>query len=103
MFNHSNCCSCTGKCNWTWVAKALLIVGGINWGLVGVGMLLGGDKEAWNVVGMVFGFMPWLEAAVYLLVGVSAVVYVCGCRCKVCTACVCDNCVPKDNKPGADM
>lgn len=103
MFNHSNCCSCTGRCSYTVVAKILLIVGGLNWGLMGLGMLLGGEGNAWNVVGMVFGFMPILEAIVYLLVGISAVVYLCGCRCKICTACVCENCLPQDTKPGSNV
>ncbi len=57
------------------VAWILVIVGGINWGLVGLGMLMGGS---WNLVSMIFGFMPMLEAIVYLLVGVSAVILAAG-------------------------
>ncbi len=53
------------------IAFLLLVVGGINWGLVGLGMFLGGD---WNLVNMILGSMPMLESLVYLLVGVSAVV-----------------------------
>lgn len=53
------------------IAFLLLVVGGINWGLVGLGMFLGGD---WNLVSMVLGSIPMLESLVYLLVGVSAVV-----------------------------
>ena len=51
----------------TWI---LIIVGGINWGLVGLGGFLGGS---WNVVNMLLGSMPMLESLVYLLVGLSAV------------------------------
>lgn len=52
-------------------AYTLLWVGGLNWGLVGLGMLMG--NEGWNLVHMLLGFSPMLEALVYVLVGVSAV------------------------------
>lgn len=61
--------------------KWLLVVGGLNWGLVGVGMLLGSD---WNVVNMLLGSWPIVEAIVYILVGVAAVMKCFGCRCKTC-------------------
>lgn len=53
-------------------AYTLLWVGGLNWGLVGLGMLLG-VGVGWNLVHMLLGFSPVLEAVVYLLVGVCAV------------------------------
>ena len=65
------------------VAKILVIVGGINWGLVGLGMLLG-NAGGWNVVNMIFGTMPTLEAIIYVLVGVAAVMKIFGCKCKKC-------------------
>ena len=46
-----------------------MVVGGINWGLVGLGMLMGSD---WNVVHMILGQWMMLEAIVYVLVGLSA-------------------------------
>lgn len=52
------------------IAFILLAIGGLNWGLVGVGELAGSN---WNVVNLVFGSMPTLEAVIYILVGVSAV------------------------------
>jgi uncharacterized membrane protein YuzA (DUF378 family) len=52
------------------VAFVLLVVGGVNWGLVGLGGFMGSD---WNVVHMLLGGMPTLEWLVYVLVGVSAV------------------------------
>ena len=52
------------------VAFILLIVGGINWGLIGLGGFLGSN---WNVVGMIFGSLPAVEGLVYLLVGLAAV------------------------------
>jgi uncharacterized membrane protein YuzA (DUF378 family) len=63
------------------LANILLVVGGINWGLVGIGMLLGLGYEL-NIVQMVFGSMPVLEGIIYLLVGISAIVKLFDCSCK---------------------
>jgi uncharacterized membrane protein YuzA (DUF378 family) len=52
------------------ISWILLIVGGLNWGLVGLGSLMNGS---WNVVNMLLGRWPMVEAIVYLLVGVAAV------------------------------
>jgi uncharacterized protein len=52
------------------IARILVIVGGINWGLVGLGMLMGSD---WNVIHMIFGSVSMLEAIIYILVGLSAI------------------------------
>ncbi|MFA6608814.1 MAG: DUF378 domain-containing protein [Candidatus Paceibacterota bacterium] len=52
------------------VTRILVVVGGVNWGLIGLGMLMGSD---WNVVKMILGSVPMLEAIVYILVGLSAV------------------------------
>lgn len=46
------------------LAFVLTVVGGLNWGLVG---LLG-----LNLVNLLFGGMPALEQLVYILVGISA-------------------------------
>ncbi len=43
----------------------LLVVGGLNWLLVGVADM--------NLVAMIFGGMPMIEKAVYVLVGLSAI------------------------------
>lgn len=51
----------------TWI---LIIVGALNWGLVGLGMLMGSN---WNLVQLILGSVPALEAIVYVLVGLSAV------------------------------
>jgi uncharacterized membrane protein YuzA (DUF378 family) len=53
------------------IASALLGIGGLNWGAVGLGLLMGGQN--WNVVHSLLGFSMTLEAAVYALVGLSAV------------------------------
>ena len=52
------------------VANVLLIIGGLNWGLVGVGNFMGSN---WDLVNLVLGGIPVLQNIVYLLVGVSAV------------------------------
>lgn len=76
-------CNCGGGCAVSMVAKVLLLVGGVNWGLVGLGMLFGNMAD-WNVVQMLLGSMPMLEGVVYLLVGVAALVSLFHCRCKKC-------------------
>ena len=75
-------------CTCAKIGKVLLLIGGLNWGLVGVGMLMGSD---WNVVTMLVGSMPTLEAVVYVLVGVAAVMACFGCKCTICKSC-CGSC-----------
>ncbi|MBS3060737.1 MAG: DUF378 domain-containing protein [DPANN group archaeon] len=50
-------------------AKILLLIGGLNWGLVGVGGFAGSN---WNIVNMILGSWPQVEWVVYILVGLSA-------------------------------
>ncbi len=52
------------------VAWILVMVGGLNWGLVGLGGLMG---QMWNLVHMIFGAWPMVEGVVYVLVGLGAV------------------------------
>lgn len=52
-------------------AMVLVLVGALNWGLVGLGGFLGGN---WNLVNLIFGAWPQLEWIVYILVGLSAIV-----------------------------
>lgn len=52
------------------IAWILVMVGALNWGLVGLGGFLGGN---WNVVSMILGSWPMIEQLVYVLVGLSAV------------------------------
>lgn len=59
------------------IACVLVIVGGLNWGLVGLGGFMGAD---WNVVSMVLGSWPQVEWLVYILVGLSAIVHLTSCR-----------------------
>ncbi len=48
-----------------WVAVALVVVGGLNWGLVGL--------LDFNLVTTIFGYASVLTKAVYALVAVSAI------------------------------
>jgi uncharacterized membrane protein YuzA (DUF378 family) len=59
-----------GNTSLSQAAHWLLVIGGINWGLVGLGGFLGGN---WNVVSLVLGQWPQLEWIVYVLVGLSGV------------------------------
>lgn len=53
------------------VGWVLVVVGALNWGLVGLSGLMGGGD--WNVVKMVLGSWPMVENLVYVLVGASGV------------------------------
>jgi len=55
-----------GKLNaFDWVALILIIVGGINWGLIGL--------FSFDLVAAIFGEMSILSRIVYTLVGLSAI------------------------------
>ena len=56
-------------CPVTWIAQILLIIGGINWGLEGIGFFANNNL---NVVNLLLGAWPTVEAIVYILVGLSA-------------------------------
>ena len=47
------------------LALALVIIGGLNWGLIGL--------FDFNLVTALFGSMPMIEKVVYILVGLAAV------------------------------
>ena len=48
-----------------WTTIVLVIIGAINWGLVGV--------ANFNLVDVIFGAVPWLVTTVYVLVGLSGI------------------------------
>jgi uncharacterized membrane protein YuzA (DUF378 family) len=60
------------------VAYLLLIVGGLNWGLVGA---LNFDLVEW-----ILGSIPVLQTIVYVLVGLSAIAMMFTHSCKACKA-----------------
>lgn len=54
-----------GKMKWyDWTAVVLLIVGGINWGLVGA--------FSYNLVESIFASIPYAVNVIYSAVGISA-------------------------------
>ena len=60
------------------VAQALVFIGAVNWGLIGVGGFLGNN---WNLVNMLLGSWPMAEWAVYVLVGLSGIGMLCCAKC----------------------
>ena len=65
------------------ISFILLVIGGLNWGLIGLGGFMGAD---WNIVKMILGSWPTVEWIVYVLVGISAVLIGVGHK-KDCRAC----------------
>lgn len=65
------------------IAFILVIIGGLNWGLIALGTYTGAN---WDVVNIVLGGWPTLETLVYLLVGLSALYLISTHRahCKAC-------------------
>jgi len=53
------------------IAFILVIIGGLNWGLVAIGSWMDSN---WNVVNLLLGSWPTVENLVYLLVGISALI-----------------------------
>lgn len=47
-----------------WIALVLVIIGGLNWGLVGI--------ASFDLVNFLLGSIPILQKIVYILVGVAA-------------------------------
>ena len=68
----------SGKCMAHKAAWVLVVVGALNWGLVGA--------FQWNLVNVLLGSMPMVERVVYILVGLAGIVVAVGCRCKKCMA-----------------
>ncbi|MHB8660517.1 MAG: DUF378 domain-containing protein [Minisyncoccota bacterium] len=52
------------------VAFVLVVIGALNWGLVGIGDYLG-SATSWDVVKLLLGQWSWLQDLVYVLVGLS--------------------------------
>ena len=54
--------------DYSWVDKTvffLLLIGGLNWGLVGL--------FGWDLIAAIFGMMSFLSRIIYILIGFSAV------------------------------
>ena len=48
-----------------WIAIILLLIGGLNWGLIGI--------FTWDLVATIFGAMTTISRVVYTIVGISAI------------------------------
>lgn len=55
-----------------WTALVLVVVGALNWGLVGVAHFVDASAN-WNLVNAIAGSVPEVEFAIYLLVGLAGV------------------------------
>lgn len=55
-----------------WIAMCLVVIGGLNWGLVGL--------FSFNLVETIFGSFSPITRIIYILVGVAAVVMIIGSR-----------------------
>lgn len=53
------------------ISVILAAIGGLNWGLIGIGGFFGSD---WNIVGKIFGSWPVVLWIVYVLVGIATVI-----------------------------
>lgn len=72
------------KCGMGWFSWLLLVIGALNWGLIGLGNLFGND---WDVVNRIIGSWPALESIVYILVGIAGLMLLFGgCKCEKCKA-----------------
>lgn len=60
-----------GMTMFEWFVTSLVIIGAINWGLIGVTSLMG--DSVFNLVDVIFGVGSTLVNIIYVLVGVSGV------------------------------
>jgi len=60
-----------------------MFIGGLNWGLIGIGAFLGKNL---NIINWIFGRWTTLEWIIYILVGIAAVMSLFSCKCKICVA-----------------
>ncbi|MBI5414880.1 DUF378 domain-containing protein [Candidatus Peregrinibacteria bacterium] len=81
------------KCPLCCTLATIVIIGGLNWGLVALGYFLGTNA---NIVNLVFANSPLVENIVYAVVGVAAIM-------KVITYffCPCSKCC-QDGKEGEE-
>lgn len=54
-----------------WTSLVLVIIGALNWGLMGLSGFANGDPNNWNIVALLLGSVPTAEWAVYALVGIA--------------------------------
>ena len=79
-------CKCKGCCTPACTAGILVVIGGLNWGLTGLGMFIHTNL---NVVNLILGKWPVVEAIVYLVVGIATIGVLIGCKCDKCKGATC--------------
>lgn len=73
-----------------WICLILVIIGGINWGLIGI--------FGFNAVATLVGTWPAIERIIYILVGIAAVLMIFfACRCCSKSSCGSVSCCSKCN------
>lgn len=55
-----------------WIAYILVVIGALNWGLVGLSSFSAVSYN-WDLVALIFGSWPAVAAIVYLLVALSGI------------------------------
>lgn len=68
-----------GGCIGHKISCALVVIGALNWGLVGI-------NPNYNLVHMILGSWSMVERVVYILVGLAGIMMIVGCKCKKCMA-----------------
>ena len=56
------------------IAKALLVVGGLNWGLVGITSILGNRFDLVEYIGYVLLNAPVVSDVIYIIVGIATLI-----------------------------
>lgn len=62
------------------IIKILLVIGGINWGLVGLSYFFASEESNWNFLNAILGsrgttYEP-IEAGIYILIGVATLLFI---------------------------
>lgn len=55
-----------------WIASILVVIGALNWGLVGIASF-SGINYSWDLVALLLGGIPMLASIVYILVALSGI------------------------------
>lgn len=61
-----------GRSALEWIASILVVIGALNWGLVGIASF-SGISYSWDLVALLLGSIPMLASIVYILVALSGI------------------------------
>ncbi len=61
-----------GRSALEWIASILVVIGALNWGLVGLASF-NGISYGWDLVALLLGSIPMLASIVYILVALSGI------------------------------